>query len=326
MSQPPEYPGYPGDPRAGGQTPGGGYQPPPPPPGYGTPPPPSGYGASQPPGYSAPPPPPSGGYGGQPGYGQPPAGYGPPAGGPIPYSVGDAFNWSWNKFSKNSGPLILSFLIYAVGLAILGIILSAIAAAAGLIGATATTTTHTTSYGTTYESTDAGAGGAGFFGSMLIMALLGFVFAILWFYIQASYMKGCLEVADGRPVTVASFLRPPGNLGSVILAALLVAAGTAVGSLLCIIPGLLFGFFALFTIPFVVDRGLPPVDAIKASIATVRQNFWSAVLAYIVTYLVIYLGALACYVGLLVSAPVGLLMLTYTYRRLSGGQLAPVTA
>src|SRR6516165_944712 len=62
MSQPPQYPGTPGDPQRGNQNPPG-Y---PPPPGYG-----------QPPGYGAPPPPPPP----PPGYGPPP-GYNPPGGPP----------------------------------------------------------------------------------------------------------------------------------------------------------------------------------------------------------------------------------------------------
>jgi uncharacterized membrane protein len=36
----------------------------------------------------------------------------------------------------------------------------------------------------------------------------------------------------------------------------------------------------------------------------------------------IFVGALACGVGLLVAAPVVALILTYAYRKLSGGQVA----
>jgi uncharacterized membrane protein len=155
---------------------------------------------------------------------------------------------------------------------------------------------------------------------------LAFVFAVVILYVQAAYLKGCLEIADGRPVTIASFLRPPRNLGSVILAALMVGVLTTVGFMLCVVPGILFAFFTMFTIPFLVDRGLAPVDAMKASVTTIRQGFWNAVLAYIVTYFVVALGTAACYFGVLVSAPVGGLIMIYTYRHLSGGQVAPVTA
>jgi uncharacterized membrane protein len=38
---------------------------------------------------------------------------------------------------------------------------------------------------------------------------------------------------------------------------------------------------------------------------------------------VYYVGALACYVGLLVSIPVALVMITYSYRVLEGEPVAP---
>jgi transglutaminase-like putative cysteine protease len=50
------------------------------------------------------------------------------------------------------------------------------------------------------------------------------------------------DFADGKPVDIGSFLRPPRNFGSVILAALLVGFGTVVGSVLCVVPGLYFRF------------------------------------------------------------------------------------
>ena len=327
MSQPPEYPGYPGNPRAGDQG-HGGYQPPPP--GYGPPPQPSGYGTPPPPpppGYGAQPPQPPGygqpqpSYGQpQPGYGQPPAGYAPsPGGGAVPYSVGDAFNWAWNKFSKNSAALIVPMLIYAVAMAVV-VIVGYLVFLTAVFGSTAASTS---------ADADASGGGflaGGFFGVLIMGSLFGFVVMLAGFYILAAFISGCLDIADGKPVDIGSFMRPPRNLGSVLLAALLVAGGTAVGSLLCYVPGLIFAFFAMFTIPFVIDRSLSPIDALKASVATIRQGFWNAVLAYVVTVLVVYAGVFVCYFGVLVSAPVGALILTYTYRRLSGGQVAPVTA
>ena len=118
--------------------PPGGYPPPPPPGGYPPPPPPGGY-PPPPPGGYPPPPPPQGGYPPPPpqgGYPPPPpqGGYPPPQGnyppdgyppgpqggypsanfGPGGYSVGDAFSWAWNKFSKNAVPLIVATLAYGL--------------------------------------------------------------------------------------------------------------------------------------------------------------------------------------------------------------------
>jgi uncharacterized membrane protein len=137
-------------------------------------------------------------------------------------------------------------------------------------------------------------------------------------------LSGILDIADGRPVTIGSFFKPR-NFGVVILAALLVGLISGIGYLLCIIPGLIFSFFALFTIAFAIDRSLPAFEALKASIATVRSNIGGALLSWLVQILLLVIGALLCGVGTIVAAPLALLIQVYTYRRLSGGQIAPVS-
>jgi uncharacterized membrane protein len=295
MSQPPQHPGDPNEAWGGNPNPAG-Y---PPPPGYGPPP-------GPPPGYGAPPPPP--------GYQQPPGGYPQYAGGPqypgvgVPFfSVGDAFNWAWNKFGKDAVPLIVSALLYlAIEVVLFGL------AFVLLGGANAT-------------SADGGNGasfsvGLGTVGT-IVFQIVSFAFVT---FVQAAILSGILDIADGRPVTIGSFFKPR-NFGGVILAALLVGLLSGIGYVLCIIPGLIFTFFAMFTIAFVIDRGLSPIDALKASFATVRSNIGGALLSWLVQFLVILVGALACGIGLIVAAPVAGLIQIYTYRRLSGGQIAPLT-
>jgi uncharacterized membrane protein len=322
---PPTPPGY-GTPPPGGYEPSPpGYGAPPPHPSYGTPPPPPSYGAPPPPpGYGTPPPPP--------GYGQPPAGYPQYPGTGVPFfSAGDAFNWAWNKFTKNAPALIVPMLIYGVALAILGLVLWAISTAIGLasiFGDVATTTSTSGGYTDPSSAGDGAAvagAGIGFFGTVIVTALLAFVFLVAAIYVQAAFVSGSLDIADGKPVGISSFLRPPRNFGSVILAALLVGIGTVVGSVLCFVPGLLFAFFAAYTIPYAIDRSLSPVDALKASFSTIKQNFGSALLAYLLVIAVGMIGNAVVCVGGLISIPVSLLILTYTFRRLSGGQLAPIT-
>jgi len=99
--------------------------------------------------------------------------------------------------------------------------------------------------------------------------------------VQAGFLSGGLDLADGRPVTVGSFFKPR-NFGTVILAGALLSVISAVLDLLSL-PGFLFAllsfvliavftFFALFTIAFATDRGLAPIDALKASFSTVRHT------------------------------------------------------
>jgi uncharacterized membrane protein len=359
MSQPPEYPGNPADPHGGSP---GGYPPPPnygsppqppnygaPPPGYGSPggPPPGGPGrhsAGQPPEYGSPPPPPqygapqqppsgygqpsSGGYG-QPssgGYGQPPAGgyppqqgYGPPAGGapggggaaPVQLNIGEAVSWAWNKFTKNIAPLVVPVVIYV---AIVGVLYGV---GFGIAFATGTNSTYTDEYGYHHANSSFGAAGLAALG----VAYIG-IFAVLIF-MHASLISGSLDIADGKPVSIGTFFKPR-RVGPAIITALLVGLGAAIGSILCIIPGIIFGFVSLFAVHFAIDRGLSPVDAIKASIELVRANLVPTLLAWLVAGAVTAVGELACGVGLFASLPVGILIQVYAYRKLSGGQVVPV--
>nr|VTP02609.1 hypothetical protein BIN_B_04595 [Mycobacterium riyadhense] len=332
MSQPPEYPGNPADAEGGNHGPQG-YPPPPPPPppGYGAPPPPPGYGPP-PGGYPPPPGPPPGGYP-PPGYPPtpPPPGYGPPGGAPPPgyppqpgygvaptpvFSVGDAFSWSWNKFTQNAAALVVPLLVYAVALA------AVIGAMVGIVLATSesTTTSYTDTYGVTGETTTANITPVG--GIVLFLGYIAlFCVAI---YMHAGLATGCLDIADGKPVTIATFFKPR-NLGKVAVTALLVAIGTTIGTVLCIIPGLIFGFAAQFAIVFAVDRSLSPVDSIKASIATVRAQLGNSALSWLVQVAAVLVGELLCYVGMLVGVPIASLIQTYTYRKLSGGQVVAVS-
>jgi uncharacterized membrane protein len=141
-------------------------------------------------------------------------------------------------------------------------------------------------------------------------------------YAQTAYLSGCLDIADAKPVSIGSFLMPR-NFGPAVLAALLVGVLTAIGWLLLIVPGLIFGFLAQFTIPFVIDRSLSPIDALKASISTAKNNVGSALLSYLTQIAVLLVGELLCGVGLFVAFPVAILIQVYTYRLLSGGQVAP---
>ena len=300
---PPPAPGgnYPPPPPGGGYPPpGGGYAPPPPPPGY------------------APPPPGPGGYGPPPqhGYGQPgaPSGY-PPAGPGFPgaqdINVGEAFSWAWNKFSKNAAALIVPALVYGIIVSVL------VGAVYGLAFALAPTQTYE-SYGASY-SYEASFG----FASFLALIVGYIILMVVAAAIQSAYLGGILDIANGQPVTVGSFFKPR-NVGSVIVASLII--GIAAGILsFCFIGGLAVSLFTLFATVIIVERGASPIDAIKQSFEITKNNFVPVLIALLVIYAITIVGALACLIGLIVAIPVAALYLVYTYRKLTNGQIAPLT-
>jgi uncharacterized membrane protein len=139
--------------------------------------------------------------------------------------------------------------------------------------------------------------------------------------VQSAYLGGILDIANGRQVSVGSFFRPR-NIGSVIIAGLIVGIITTIGFFLCVIPGLIATIMLMFTVVALIDRNLQPVEAVKTSFEISKANFGNAILAWLVMVVTFVVGALLCGVGLLVAAPVAILILVYTYRKLSGGQIA----
>ena len=262
------------------------------------------YGQQPPPGQPYPPQQPYG----QPGYAQQPYGQQPGYGAPTTGSgVGDAFSWGWTKFTQQVGPFLLGVLAY---LAVI-VVISAVLFAVILGGTVASVDPHT-------QELRNGAGLGLVFGYLLVVAVV----LLLSAFMQAGVTRASLEVADGRRIEVGTFFRFD-EFGKVVVAALLVGLGTAVGILLFVLPGLVFAFFAQFTLFFVIDKRMAPVDAIRASFTLVTRNLGAVVLLFLAVYAANLVGSALCGVGQLVSFPVGLLATTWMYRRLQDEPVAP---
>ncbi len=148
------------------------------------------------------------------------------------------------------------------------------------------------------------------------------VAVLLSAFMQAGVTRATLEVADGRRIEVGTFFRFD-DFGKVVVAALLVGLGTAVGTLLFVIPGLVFAFLAQFTLFYVIDKRMAPVDAIRSSFTLVSRNLGTVLLLFLAVYAANLVGSALCGIGQLVSFPVGLLATTWMYRRLQDEPVAP---
>ncbi|WP_096286661.1 hypothetical protein [Mycobacterium ahvazicum] len=225
--------------------------------------------------------------------------------------MGDAFSWAWNAFTKNAVALIVPTLVFGL--------LFAASSALNFVGQ------NMSSNVTPYDSSDYDfAFAANLSPTGMAVAGLGYVVSlIVTAYAQAAFFSGCLDLADGRAVSIGSFFKPR-NLGMAFLAAILVSIVTSVGYAACFLPGIIVGIFTQFIILFVVDRGENAFKGFASGFSLVASNFLNALLVWLVTMATIIVGALLCGVGLVVAAPLVALILTYSYRKLSGGQVVPV--
>ncbi|MBF6291463.1 DUF2189 domain-containing protein [Nocardia farcinica] len=156
--------------------------------------------------------------------------------------------------------------------------------------------------------------------SLLSLVLLFLAVMVGLWLLQAAMVRGALHETDGVKPVFGSFFQVL-NAGNVLLTALLAFLGTWLGLALCVLPGLAVGVLCMFSLHFVVDQDLGPIDAIRASAMLVARNPVQVLLLALSVVVITLLGLLACGIGVLFAGPVCVLAVTYAYRGLTGGRL-----
>ena len=232
----------------------------------------------------------------------PPEGGPAPGGGQVPFELSQAFNYGWMKFQQNVGPILVATLVLIAGGALISSIWYVV-----------------TLPWTAMDPNDLS--GASAAGLLFTAALFAIVFALVGFIVQASIVRGALAITKGEPLEVGTILSTE-NLGQVILTAVLIGIGTSIGTVLCVLPGIVFAFFSQFAMHFVVDKGMSAMDAIRASFRIVNRNLASTIGLYLGVLVANLIGAILCGVGLLVSVPVSIIATAFAYRRMNGEAVA----
>jgi len=206
-------------------------------------------------------------------------------GGAAAFSVGDALSYGWNKFVQYIGQIIVIVLIIFAIQLVLNIVSQAIQA-----------------------GTDS------FIVGITLSFALTAISIFVSFLLQAGLIRAALAITRGE-APEPSMLFQTEKLGPYAVAAILVSLLIFVGLLLCCIPGLIVAFFTYFFGFYVIDKGVNPVDSIKASVSLVQENFGNVLLLMIV---VVLLNLVTC--GL--ASGVTFIALGYAYKTLNGEAVA----
>lgn len=120
----------------------------------------------------------------------------------------------------------------------------------------------------------------------------------------------------GQPVAAADVFDAGGALVPGLVSALIVKLLVFVGLCLCFVPAIIVSCATAFTHVFVVDKGLLPLAAIRASVAATRGRRLTVAAVWTVGVVLVIVGALALGVGVLVAIPVFGLAVAALYERL----------
>ncbi|MCH9814817.1 MAG: hypothetical protein K0U64_00010 [Actinomycetia bacterium] len=235
-----------------------------------------------------------------------------------PFSIGNAFQFGWNKFQSNLGPWIIASLIALVVIVVMGVVYSLLASAA-TTGAEITTNT------TTGQINIEGGGTAAWF---FIVGPIWYLFTVfVQVIIAAQFVRAALETARKGKIELEVFTRTD-NIGKVVVGAILLGIAYFILGLIGIIPilgwlvlfigGIVISFFSQFFVYFILDRATPPIDAIKESFAFVNKNIATVIVLFLASMVALFIGAILCGIGLFIAIPVTVMAHAYTYRYLSG--------
>ena len=218
----------------------------------------------------------------------PPSGGAPISGCAAPFSVGDAISYGWNAYWKNVGPMILIVLAIWVVNIVLGIIAIP-------------------------------------FDNQFMRFIIQLVAWVVSLLLALGLIRATLALTRGETPEV-SMLFETDNFGPYIVAAILFGIASAIGFILCIIPGIIFVIFYGFYGFIIVDKGeQSPVEALKRSQQLVSGHFGAVLGLAVVLILINIVGAFLCGIGLLFTVGISAIAWAYAYRALSGEPVAPVS-
>jgi hypothetical protein len=218
---------------------------------------------------------------------------GSPYGQPLAWSTGEAISLAWATFKVHGGVLVLSYLLSTFVTGLVG----QIPVFLGVLAGTMT-------------------GPAGpRIGIQAVGMLLGQISAA---YFQGGLTRIWLAVARGETPAFGTLFTGADRFLPILLLNFLMMATLVLGFALLLVPGVIL-YLGLFAAQFyVIDAGMGPADAMKASWAATRGFKGEIFLLMLGGAGLGVVGLLMCCVGTLVTFPVYFLATAIVFTRLSG--------
>lgn len=280
-----------GDPSGSVPPPPAGGTPPTPPPPGGTPPPPP----PPPPGGGTPPPPPP-----------PPPGV--PAAGGSNVDVGVAFSWALAKFQK--------YAVILIGLAAVVFVIRLIQTLFTNWMVNRSVENCGTIVVTDNGTITSGACGATFGATILASIIGAILFGILAWLATIGLYRAGLKTSLGE---VPGFhnLTSSEHLGKYVVVAIVYGLLSAVGLVLCILPGIIVIFLFQFSPFYALDKGQGVGEAFGNSYRVVTKNLLPVIITAIVNIVAAFVGSLFFGILTLVALPFAILFTVHVYRQLN---------
>lgn len=213
----------------------------------------------------------------------PPPPYGSVPSGGESPQVGTALSYGFNKYFANIGPVLAVIVVYVVVQVVFVLIGLSVTSLAG----------------------------------RLLLNVVGFVVSAV---VSFGIYKTALLITAGQVPTLSEAFTYD-RWGEWIVFSIVYGLMVGIGLALCLIPGLVvLAFFGMAPF-FFIDRGMSLGDALSASREAASSRGFA--LPVLLSIIVGVAGAIACGIGLLVTAPAAYIAVAFLYRNAAGQPVAP---
>ena len=147
--------------------------------------------------------------------------------------------------------------------------------------------------------------------------LFSLIFWVVGLVVSIGLVKIFLNLVDGKAVNFTDLYAYWRLVWYYLLVQILAGIIIFLGLIFLVVPGIIFGIRLQFASYYVIDKGLGPLAAVKASWAATRGSVRNLFLFGILIGLVYLLGVIVIGVGLLAAIPVSGLAVAVVYRKLA---------
>lgn len=143
-------------------------------------------------------------------------------------------------------------------------------------------------------------------GSILIYIVSQFSFGLLQGPMMVGYYRALNKEDAGGKAELGDLFKGFDDFVPALVAALVGAIVVTSGYFLCIIPGMLLVAILPTALCLVADGEKDGINALKRAWMAVKSNLVMAAVAMLVIGLLTMVGLIACCVGILITAPIGM--------------------
>lgn len=156
----------------------------------------------------------------------------------------------------------------------------------------------------------------------LVATLLVFVISAVTLGICAGPMiVGFIQLVrkrmQGQEGTATDVFDGFSEFGASLIAMILIGIGVFIGSVLLVLPGLIFGFITAFTFHAIALDGLGATSAIGQSYTLIKENLAPSFALLLIVAVLNAIGGSIIF-GSLLATPFSLIVMTIAYQRLRG--------